>query len=211
MSELFMMFLATSLANILAPELGTVVAVTTSLQYGWRRSVWSCMGLACGIGILFSIALSGIGIIIASSPKLFTAIKLAGAIYLIYLGIKTIRKDAGRTAGLLKHAGSDHEDTIWKHFSKSILISLTNPQAIVFCLSVFPQFIDPEISYVPQVSFMIFVYVLMVWAVMQMYAVLAGQARRFLSGPQGPRLVNVASGVVFILIALYVLARTFLL
>ena len=209
MSELFALFLATSAANILAPGLGAVMAVSISLQHGWKKAVWGCVGLAFGIAVLFTIAVSGIGVIITSNPGLFAGIKLAGALYLVYLGVKTWRKDAGKTAGLLKHANHDDADTALSQFVKCTIVSITNPQPIVFGLSVLPQFIDPALAYVPQVSLMISVYALMVFSAMMLYAVLAERARRFLSGPSGPKRVNQATGVVFIAIALWVLWRTF--
>ena len=69
--ELFSLFLVTGTANILAPGLGSVLAVTLSLQYGWKKSMAGCAGLAAGIMLLFVIAVSGLGVVIAASPKLF--------------------------------------------------------------------------------------------------------------------------------------------
>ena len=51
-------------------------------------------------------------------------------------------------------------------FSKCFILAVTNPQPMIFCVSLMPQFIDPEIAYVPQVTFMIAVYALMVFVCM---------------------------------------------
>lgn len=209
MSELFALFLATSLANILAPGLGAVMIVTVSLQCGWKKALWGSLGLAVGIGLLFVMAVSGLGVVITSSPALFAGIKLIGAIYLVWLGIKTFRKDTSKNAGLIKHATHDDSESSWAQFRKCTIVSLTNPQPIVFALSVLPQFIDPHIAYVPQVSLMISVYCLIVFACMMGYALLAERARRFLSGPSGPQTINRTSGVFFIALAGWVLWRTF--
>ena len=84
MSSLFALFLVTSLANILTPGLGVVMIITLAAEYGWRRT----MSGALGIAFLFIAGMSGVGVIVASSPMLFAAIKLLGACFLIWLSLK---------------------------------------------------------------------------------------------------------------------------
>ncbi|MDO4936426.1 MAG: LysE family translocator [Sutterellaceae bacterium] len=209
MTELFALYLATSAANILAPGLGVVIVVTMSLQYGLRKAAWACLATALGIALLFMVAVSGIGVIITTSPTLFAAIKLAGAFFLFYLGIKkfVVKPKAG--TGLVT-ADQPENETDWGVFTKCVVIAVANPQPIVFALSVLPQFIDPNVAYIPQVSLMIVSYAVMVFVFLMGYATLAAKARTFLNGPRGVKLVHRASGTVFIAIALYVLYRTFI-
>ena len=70
-------------------------------------------------------------------------------------------------------------------FSKCFILAVTNPQPMIFCVSLMPQFIDPEIAYVPQVAFMIAVYALMVFACMIFYALIADRMRVFLTEEGG--------------------------
>ena len=88
MSSLFALFLVTSLANILTPGLGVVMIITLAAEYGWRRTMSSALGTALGIAFLFIAGMSGVGVIVASSPMLFAAIKLLGACFLIWLSLK---------------------------------------------------------------------------------------------------------------------------
>ena len=83
MSSLFALFLVTSLANILTPGLGVVMIITLAAEYGWRRTMSGALGTALGIA-----GMSGVGVIVASSPMLFAAIKLLGACCLIWLSLK---------------------------------------------------------------------------------------------------------------------------
>lgn len=78
MSSLFALFLVTSLANILTPGLGVVMIITLAAEYGWRRTMSGALGTALGIAFLFIAGMSGVGVIVASSPMLFAAIKLLG-------------------------------------------------------------------------------------------------------------------------------------
>lgn len=208
MTELFGLYLATSAANILAPGLGVVIVVTMSLQYGLRKAAWACLATALGIALLFTVAVSGLGVVITTSPTLFAAIKLAGAFFLLYLGLKKFVVNPKAGNGL---AGSDQpeNETDWGVFTKCVAIAVANPQPIVFALSVLPQFIDPNKAYVSQVSVMIASYAVMVFVFLMVYALLAAKAREFLKGPVGVKMIHRASGTVFIAIALYVLYRTF--
>lgn len=208
MTELFALYIATSAANILAPGLGVVIVVTMSLQYGLRKAMWACLATALGIALLFTVAVSGIGVVITTSPALFATIKLAGAFFLLYLGIKKFVVKSKPDEGLV-HANQPENETDWGVFSKCVVIAVANPQPIVFALSVLPQFIDPHRAYIPQVSLMIVSYAVMVFVFLMGYAALAAKARTFLNGPRGVKLVHRASGTVFIAIALYVLYRTF--
>ena len=68
MSSLFALFLVTSLANILTPGLGVVMIITLAAEYGWRRTMSGALGTALGIAFLFIAGMSGVGVIVASSP-----------------------------------------------------------------------------------------------------------------------------------------------
>lgn len=141
----------------MTPGLGVVMIVMIAAEYGWRRTLPACLGTALGITLLFSVGMSGVGVVVASSPLLFAAIKIAGALFLLWLGVHNWRKPPLQVVEN-KKSPTQHHDGL---FSKCFLLSVTNPQPIIFCVSIFPQFIDAEIAYVPQVTLMIAVYTLM--------------------------------------------------
>lgn len=207
MSSLFALFLVTSLANILTPGLGVVMIITLAAEYGWRRTMSGALGTALGIAFLFIAGMSGVGVIVASSPMLFAAIKLLGACFLIRLSVKTWRKVPPKI--VIDAPGVQVPDNAGEGlFSKCFILAVTNPQPMIFCVSLMPQFIDPEIAYVPQVAFMIAVYSLMVFVCMIFYALIADRMRVFLARGSGPKLMNKASAVIFMLLACWVLWNT---
>ncbi len=199
--SLFALFLVTSFANIITPGLGFIMVMGMSLQRGWRGTLWAIFGLAVGIAILQVVGLSGMGLIISKSPTLYAAIKFVGALVLFYMAWRAWKKSQKGSLKVKEHEGS-HEDTF---FWQSVLISLTNPQPLVFTISVFPQFISTKIAYVPQVAIMVTVYAIMVMASGLLYAVLAEHARRFFEGEAGAKHINQATAVIFFLIGLVVL------
>lgn len=211
-SSLFALFLLTSFANIATPGLGVTMIVVIAAQFGWKKTLGACLGTALGIAVLFLIGVSGLGVIVATSPVLFAGIKTAGALFLFWLAWKTWQKPPVKIVTNHSEKPSDNTPAtadvpgaalFWKCF----VISLTNPQPIVFCLSLFPQFIDPTLSYWPQVLLMIASYAGIVFVMMVIYALMADRARRFLAKGRGPRLINRTSAVVFAAIGLYVLTN----
>ena len=161
------------------------------------------------------------GVVIAASPALFAAIKLAGAVFIFYMAWQTWRKpvvDFGRLERSRTNPGGadcaqaeqakPRTDFDRGLFGKCFIISLTNPQPIVFGVSVLPQFIDPTKPYVEQAALMIAVYTVLVFVVMEIYAMAASRARVFLLKGKGPLIMKRVSAGVFVLIGLAVLAST---
>lgn len=207
MTEHFGLFLLTSIANILTPGLGVVMIVTLAVEQGWRRTVGAAAGLSLGIGVLFVAAVSGLGVVMAASPALFAAVKTAGAVFLAWLGWKKLTANAPRA-----HAPglADQSETQRSLFWKAVVISLTNPQPMIFAVSLLPQFIVPEAPYVPQVTLLVSVYIAMVFLAMLVYAGLAGRARAFLMRGSGPIIMTRVTGIVFLGLSAWVLATTYL-
>lgn len=208
MSSLFSLFLITSLANILSPGMGVIFAIVLSLQQGWHKTVFFSLGQAVGISLLFTAAMSGMGVILASSPTLFSAIKIAGSFFILYLGWRSWHKPAMHF-GSAQDQHADAANGVPKdglaNFTKGVVISLCNPQPIIFGISVLPQFVDPNQSYLTQSVLMISVYAVLVFVNLVLYAILAERARRFFTGPRGSQIINRASACVFFAIGFLVL------
>ena len=206
--SLFSLFLLTSLANILSPGMGVIFAIVLSLQQGWHKTVFFSLGQAVGISILFTAAMSGMGVILASSPTLFGIIKIVGAFFILYLGWRSWHKPAMHF-GSQKDSSTQSSAAIpqdaFSNFYKGVAISLRNPQPIIFGISVLPQFVDPQQSYLAQSVLLISVYALLVFINLLLYAMLAEKARRFFTGPRGSQIINRASACVFFAIGALVL------
>ena len=163
--SLFSMFIVISLANIFAPGAGVVYAITTGIQGGLRGNFWCRVGLAVGILVLMTASVSGLGVIVANSPTIFTVLRFIGIAYLIYLGIKAWRAPA--TSLIADGAIPAHNGR--RQFAEAFMLQITNPQPLVFFISLLPQFIDQKLAYIPQVVIMTIVYSFLVFAVMTIY------------------------------------------
>ena len=199
--SLFSMFIVISLANIFAPGAGVVYAITTGIQGGLRGNFWCRVGLAVGILVLMTASVSGLGVIGANSPTIFTVLRFIGIAYLIYLGIKAWRAPA--TSLIADGAIPAHNGR--RQFAEAFMLQITNPQPLVFFISLLPQFIDQKLAYIPQVVIMTIVYSFLVFAVMTIYTFAVARARTFFKSPQASLILRRTSAVFFFIIAALVI------
>lgn len=146
------------------------------------------------------------GYIVASSPVLYSCIKLTGVLFLSYLAWKSWNAPVRNLSTLQDVKRTPpKQDTF---FLQAVVVSLTNPQPIVFGISVFPQFIDLNLPFIPQVAIMISIYICMVFLFGMVYAIVASQMRGFIQGENGLRIVNRSIAMVFAALACMVLWMT---
>ena len=132
-------FVAAALALNLAPGPDMTYVAARSLAQGRRAGVISALGIA--VGCLFHIAAAalGVAILLRAVPQAYTAVRLAGAAYLLYLG-----------AMLVRRAGDAHHDAVvlpaseMAIFRQGVLTNILNPKVALFFLAFLPQFVSPE-------------------------------------------------------------------
>lgn len=141
---LWLAFLSLALAASFSPGPGVLLAISTTVTLGARRTVYSSAGNAVGVFLVSCVAVSGVGLMVQRSPLAFSALKLAGAAYLAWLGVKQWR---GAGKGL--HETAPHAPAVvaagsrYAVFRRGLLVACSNPKAILFFAAVFPQFMPP--------------------------------------------------------------------
>ena len=139
--ESWLAFCSISFIASFTPGPAILIATTHALQHGLNRSVSTMCGNITGLLIMASCSIAGLSAVILTSTLAFTVIKVAGAVYLFYLGIKIWR------AGLVfpeKQRTKTHTVNLLSLYSQGVMVALTNPKAIVFTTALFPQFISPD-------------------------------------------------------------------
>lgn len=177
------------------PGPNMLLAMTHGIHHGFARSTVTMAGLLVGLGIILSISLGGLGAVLLASETAFTVLKYVGAAYLIYLGIKTWRSkegslDAGTEAAKVPSR--------WQRFRTGILISLSNPKAILFGVAFFPQFIDAKRDLAPQIALLLLTFLLIETGWMCIYARSGAQLATWLRRGTRMRWFNRAAGSAFI-------------
>lgn len=92
--KLYPLFLMMATVTVLSPGPGVVMTLTNTLRYGLRRTFGGILGIAAGALFVAGLSATGLGILLSTSAAAFTAMKLLGAAYLLYLGIRLWRSPA---------------------------------------------------------------------------------------------------------------------
>jgi homoserine/homoserine lactone efflux protein len=192
--KLYPLFLLIATATVLSPGPGVVMTLSNSLRYGLRGTFGGILGISLGALVVAAISATGLGFVLATSALAFTVLKFIGAAYLVYLGIRAWRSDTFT----LKEQ-SRHEAPFGKRFIEGLSLQLTNPKAIFFFLSVFPQFIDPSKHYAVQFSALVVTYSSLVIVIHSTYAFFAGHIKIWLTSEKGSRVVSKATGATFVI------------
>lgn len=139
-------FTLAALVLIVIPGPAVLFSVGRTLALGRRGGLLSVVGVSLALIPIVALVALGVGGIIAASAVLFTIIKVAGALYLVYLGIQAIRhrKDAAREVEQSTLPRSPRRQ-LWQGF----VVGLTNPKTIAFFVAVLPQFVDLQAGAVP--------------------------------------------------------------
>lgn len=191
--KLYSLFLVMATATVFSPGPGVVMTLTNALRYGMRGTFGGILGIAVGALIVAALSATSLGVLLAASALAFTVLKFVGAAYLVYLGIRLWRAPPFQFA-----EPSAHEASFGKRFLEGLSLQLTNPKAIFFFLSVFPQFIDPQQSYPMQFATLVLTYSSLVVVIHSLYAVFAKRARGWLASERGGRTVNKAAAATFV-------------
>ncbi|MBD9609222.1 homoserine/homoserine lactone efflux protein [Pseudomonas sp. PvR086] len=185
------LFVLFATLTILSPGPGVVLTLSNAVRHGWRGAVPGILGIASGAFVVAAISATSVGLILSTSANAFTALKYAGAGYLLYLGYKSWRSD--RFSTLLETRSSSPG----YRFLEAASMQLLNPKAVFFFLAVFPQFIDTSAHFYSQFIKLVASYGVLVILVHGSYALLANAAKGWLSSPKGSWLTAKVSGVTF--------------
>jgi threonine/homoserine/homoserine lactone efflux protein len=136
--EQFAGFLAAAVLITLSPGPDNLMVLSLGIAKGRARGI--AFGLGCALGCLNHtlLAVAGVSALIAASPAAFTALKVAGGLYLIWMGWQAIRSRGGARVG----AAGAVDETPGRLFVKGLVANSINPKVVLFFLSFLPQFVD---------------------------------------------------------------------
>lgn len=134
-------FALASFVLVVIPGPSVLFAISRALAYGRQAALTTAVGGAVGSFTAATAVGFGIGAVIQTSAVIYTVIKLAGAAYLIYLGVQAIRhRRALREAFEAQAAPIGGGRTLLQGF----VVGVTNPKTVVFFAAILPQFVDPS-------------------------------------------------------------------
>lgn len=198
--ESLVAFTLVAIPIILVPGPSVLFVIGRSLSLGRVGGLISVLGNAAG-GFVAAVAVAfGVGVIIAQSVVLFTVVKVAGALYLIYLGVQAIRhRKQGSMDATATTTPTPPRSTV-RLLAQGFIVGVTNPKTIVFFIAVLPQFVNYPAGNIP-LQMLILGTVFMIMAVISdgAWALLAGVARDWFGrSPRRIEALSATGGVLMI-------------
>ncbi len=187
-------FVTAAILLLVMPGPTDTLVVSYVLTRGRRSALASVPGVCLGYIVSLTLTLLGLGALLMTSAELFNALKIAGAVYLIYLGIKTWRAPVPETLDDDGRLARDKR----RMFTQAFVVTALNPAGIMFYVAFFPQFIDIERPLLPQMVALAACFVVLGTLNSALYATLAAQVRRFIHSYPARKTINRATGGVLI-------------
>lgn len=190
-------FLVASILFIQVPGPSLLFTLGRALTVGRRDALLSVVGNALGLVVQVLCVAVGLGAVVAASATAYTVLKVAGAAYVVYLGVQAIRRRGDARLALL--AGERAPERTGRSLATGFTVGVTNPKTIVFFVAFLPQFADPGAAAAPQVALLGLVFGLLAVCSDSLWALAAGTARAwFAREPQRLDHLGAAGGVMMI-------------
>lgn len=197
--ESYLTFFAASVVLALAPGPDNLFVLTQSAMHGRSAGLLVTLGLCTGLLVHTTAVVIGVAALVQASALAFTALKFAGAAYLLYLAWGAWRASASPIG-----ARGDVALDGWKLYRRGIIMNVTNPKVSIFFLAFLPQFADPKRGSVAvqliSLGAGFFVATLLVFGAV---AILAGSIGRWLAtSPKAQIVINRTAALIFAGLAL---------
>ena len=193
--ENFYLFVITCVFLIILPGPDTAIMTKNTLTVGKQGGFKTMIGICCALSIHTLTAIVGLSAIIAKSALLFSIFKYIGAVYLIYLGIKSLwtlrNQEATETVVKFKYKNTSS-------FKQGFLTNLLNPKIAVFFLTFLPQFVNPgSHAFMPFLILgMTYIILTIVWYLFYIY--LLNQISAFMKKPKTQKVIEGITGTILI-------------
>jgi threonine/homoserine/homoserine lactone efflux protein len=189
----YAVFAAASLALAVVPGPAVLYIVAQSVHGGRRAGVVSAFGVSTGGMFHVLAAVVGLSAVLSASAEAFTVVKLLGAAYLVYLGVRTLLSRDERIAG------RDAEPTLTSTYRRGVVVNVLNPKTALFFLAFLPQFVDPDGSTRGQLAILGVTFVLIALTTDLVWALVAGTAGAVLRRSRTfLRVQRYVSGTIFV-------------
>jgi homoserine/homoserine lactone efflux protein len=190
-------FMVMEIVLCLTPGPAVLFVVAQGLRYGAARSLWANLGILSGNAFYFALSATGLGALLLASNELFTAVKWAGAAYLVWLGVTTF---LGRGTAVSEQGAGDVAPSASgpRLLGRGFVLQAANPKALIFFTALLPQFIDPRAPVGWQVLVLGISSAVAEFFVLAAYGAFAGRAGRLARRPSFARATNRVAGALLV-------------
>jgi threonine/homoserine/homoserine lactone efflux protein len=189
---------------ILSPGPAVLLSLRNGATHGARAVMWSALGNISGVCCLSIAAILGLGVVLKSSVVLFGLLKIAGAAYLFYVGVRQLREPSA-VKQIITDRVAPPNMRRRDLYLEGFLVAATNPKAVLFFTALFPQFIDAHQPVLPQFVLLTLVFMTISYISHLSYAMLASRAHGAFLRPLFAKWLSRVTGIVFMVSAVLLL------
>ncbi|WP_451992070.1 LysE family translocator [Azospirillum argentinense] len=192
--EAWLAFTAASAVLLIIPGPTILLVVSYALGQGRRSGLATVVGVALGDFTAMTASMLGLGVVLAASSLLFTALKWIGAAYLVYLGLKLWRSP------VVEATSTEPAPAVppFRMALHTYAVTALNPKSIVFFVAFLPQFVDSTQPLLPQILIMEATFLVLATLNATLYALLASAAGQAVQRPSIRRIFNRTGGAMLI-------------
>lgn len=190
--EVYLAFVLTACIILVIPGPTVLMLIGLGLSEGRRATLYAAAGVTLGDCTVMTLSLLGLGALLHASAGLFTVVKLAGACYLIWLGLQMMLRKPGKASG--SPSRSPVELSRRRILRRAWLVTTLNPKALTFFMALMPQFVNANAPAAPQLLLLGGTFLCLSFVNSFSYTMLAGSARQLLANPAAMRGLRLASG-----------------
>jgi homoserine/homoserine lactone efflux protein len=199
--EVWLAFCVTETLLCFTPGPAVLFVVSVAMARGARAGLAAAFGILAGNAFYFAVSATGIAAVILASHRLFTALKWAGAVYLVVLGLRMLLSRSREPAEIVPRP-------VARSFVRGFVVQAANPKALVFFVALLPQFIDPAAPVGMQVWILGVSSIAIELFVLALYVALAVRARRLAGSRLAGPLERIGGGLLVAAGARLALVRT---
>ena len=193
--ESYWLYLGAVVMLSFTPGPNVLYVTTRAIRFGFGAAMIGMSGCLLALAVLLTASVAGVSAFMLAMPAAFELLKLAGAAYLVWLGIQAWRAPV---ADLEPAAASPRETASrWSLFRGGFLVGISNPKLLVFAAAFFPQFIAPDAPWAPQFLLLVATFVAVEACTYFTLGLSARGLARYLVQAIWQRRINRVSGAIF--------------
>ena len=200
MDSRFVAFLGIAALLTIIPGADTALVTKNAISRGRTAAFFTTFGICCGCMCHATASALGLSAILRESARVYEWVKLAGAIYLVYIGMRSLWSARKSLAPAQTDSPSSAtvRSGMLRSFSEGLLTNLLNPKVAIFYLTFLPQFIAPGESVLKKSLFLASIHVLMGLLWLSIYTMLLDRMSHVLTRPSVKRKLEACMGAVLV-------------
>jgi homoserine/homoserine lactone efflux protein len=195
-SQSLLLYFVTWLLLAVTPGPAVICVMSQAARYGWQTGFRGILGIQLGNLVFFVCIAFGLIALLSTATHAFVILQLAGAVYLLYLGIRIIIFSLRPSANALQGLGLRAERR--NLVMQALFVRLTNPKALLFVSALLPQFLDPHRPMAPQLAILLSCTVIVDTAVLASYTLLAHHGTRAIGHSRLSRWIELTFGAALV-------------